>query len=709
MGNYIRKTKRYSSTADTNWSKEEEKILIENYKILDVKDIASQLKRTVPACRTKMYNLSKKEGKIITRSKNYANRWKQEEDEVIKANYAKKGATWCARQLKRTEKACIHRAGILKIKREVFWTTEEDEILKKYYPQYGSKKVSKLLGKSQQTCYTRAYVLGVHYDNNKWTKEQTDFIKKYYPLKGAEYVSKTLGRSIVACHSRAAILKLKHPKYWTKEEINFLKENYPKKGSIWVAKQLNRPRQSCKSIASKLKIKFEDEMAWKPKEIEILKQYYPMIGKFVVELLPNRSESSCTNQANRLGIGYQKQESSSIEKIKSILEQKQVIYKTEVGFKECKDKKMLLFDIAIYQDENREKLIGLIEYDGMQHFFPTTLYQDKTISANKVLERTKRHDKIKNEFCFVHEIPLLRIKYSQNNLEELVTRFLMDLKTYQYWYNPFISYKDYYGEIEDELVKEHYIHFSKYRKNNGYQKNQKPEYCFFKWTMEEDLYLEKYYPDKGSKWVSKYLHRSPNACSNRAHRLGLYRSNRWNREEDLFLIKNYKEKEAKWCAEQLNRTTSSIAHRANELKLKKASNKWQQQEEDYLIKYYTIKETKEIAKDINRTVQAVENRVRYLKKCKPDVLYGGQEAKVVRIPIELDRKTEFFLRKYATNYRGGLYLFKEGQIVAKCNLIDCKRTSTGEYRWIIKDFEVLESPVEAKGKNGIWKHKLQEA
>ena len=91
------------------------------------------------------------------------------------------------------------------------------------------------------------------------------------------------------------------------------------------------------------------------------------------------------------------------------------------------------------------------------------------------------------------------------------------------------------------------------------------------------------------------------------------------------------------------------------------------------------------------------------------MLYGGQEAKVVRIPIELDRKIDFFLRKYATNYRGELYLFKEGYIVAKCNLIDCKRTSTEEYRWIIKDFEVLESPVEAKGKNGIWKHKLQEA
>lgn len=634
MGNYIRKTKKYSEAADTNWSKEEEKTLIENYKFLDVKDIASQLHRTVPACRTKMYHLSKKEGKIITRSKNYANKWTPEEDEIIKANYGKKGATWCAKQLNRTEKACIHRAGVFKIKREIFWTPEDDEILKKYYPKYGSKKVSELLGKSQQTCSTRAYVLGIHYDNNKWTKEETEFIKKYYPLKGTEYVSKALGRTITACHSRATILHLKHPRCWTQKEINFLKEKYPEKGSIWVAKQLNRPRQSCRSMASKLKIKFKDENSWKPTEIEILKQYYPIIGKYVAELLPNRSESSCTNQANRLGLGYQKQESSAIEKIKSILEQKQVIYKTEVGFKECKDKKMLLFDIAIYQDKNREKLRGLIEYDGMQHFFPTTLYQGKNISANKVLERTQRHDKIKNEFCLEYKIPLLRIKYSQNNLEELVTKFLIDLKTYQCWYNPFISYQEYYNKPEDKRVKEHYIHFSKYRRNNRYHENKKLECCFFKWTMEEDLYLEKYYPEKGGKWVSKYLHRSPNACSNRANKLGLYRSNRWKKEEDLFLIKNYRDNEAKWCAEQLNRTTSSIVHRANELKLRKKSNKWNQKEESYLIKYYTIKENKEIAKDINRTVQAVENHIRYLRKYKSDVLYRGQEAKVVSVPIK---------------------------------------------------------------------------
>ena len=756
MGNYIRKTKKYSEVSDTNWSKEEDRILIENYRYLDVKDISLMLNRTIAACRTRMYHLSKEEGKIIVRSKNYSNKWTLQEDEFIKANYSEMGALWCSKYLNRTEKACIHRAGFLKIKRNIFWKPEEDEIIRKYYPKYGSKNVSKLLGKSEQTCSARANVLGIYYDNNKWTKEETDFIKKYYPLKGAQYVSDFLGKSTAACFSRAALLNLKHTKFWTDEEIEFLKKYYPEKGSVWVAKKLNRQKESCRTMASNLKIRFINESAWKSSEIEILKKYYPIIGKFVAELLPNRSESSCTNQANKLGIYYEKHESSAIEKIKNILEQKQVIYKEEVGFKECIDKKMLLFDIAIYNNKNMELLIGIIEYDGIQHFLPTTLYQDKTISAHMVLERTQRHDKIKNEFCFIHKIPLLRIKYGQTNFEELITSFLKNLKNYKKWYNPDISYNDYYNTSDNENFKKHYMHFSKYKKNI-HQEKRKPEYCFYKWTMEEDLYLEKYYPEKGSKWVSKYLHRSPNACANRAHKLGLYRNNRWKRDEDTFLIKNYIENGAKWCSEQLNRSISSIVHRANDLNIKNLVYKWKQQEDEYLIKYYSIKETKEIAKYLNRTVQAVENRVRYLKKYKLDLLYGSKEAKVVSISLQFVslikhyKKLNFFLNNNATNYRGQLYIhisqrksstkeienmkklnlpykFKEGHIIAKCNLIDCKniekkeletlnekyykkifnKIPNGKYKWIINDFEILEQAIWAKGKNGIWKHDLKE-
>lgn len=755
MGNYIRKTKKYSEAADTNWTKEEERILIENYSTLAVKDISLMLNRSISACRTKMYYLSKKRGKIITRGKNSANKWTLEEDEFIKANYAENGAKWCSKYLHRTEKACIHRAGVLKIKRNIYWKLEEDEIIRKYYPKYGPKKVSKLLGKSEKTCYSRANALGIHCDSNKWTNEEVEFIKKYYSLKGIEYIANTLRRSKTACYSKAAILNLKHPTNWEEEEIEFLKKYYSTKGSIWVSQKLNRSKGACKTMASKLKIKFENENTWELEEIETLKKYYPIVGKFVAKLLNNRSESSCINKANSLGIYYEKHESAAIEEIKTILKQAQVTYKEEVGFKECIGVKMLLFDIAIYNNQNMESIIGIIEYDGAQHFFPIKLYQDKSISAKSVLEKTQRHDRIKNEFCFIHKIPMLRIKYTQTNFEELVHQFLKDLKEYKKWYNPSISYKDYYNIVDNEMSKKHYMHFSKYRKNIKYRKESKPEYCFYKWTMKEDLYLEKYYPEKGSKWVSKYLHRTPAACSNRAHRLGLYRDNKWKREEDIVLIKNYTKNGAKWCSEQLNRSISSIVHRANDLNVKNLTNRWKEREDEYIIKYYTIKKTREISNDLNRTVQAIENRVRYLKKCKLDLFYGSKEKKVVSITkqflllIQNNKEIRLFLKNNSTNYRGELYIhiaqrklriierenikklkmpyeFKEGHIVAKCNLVDCRKIEAielekfnqkyynkifnekvnGKYKWIIKDFTIIEKPILAKGKNGIWKYNL---
>lgn len=180
----------------------------------------------------------------------------------------------------------------------------------------------------------------------------------------------------------------------------------------------------------------------------------------------------------------------------------------------------------------------------------------------------------------------------------------------------------------------------------------------------------------------------------------------------------------------------------------------EKQEDEYIIKYYSVKTTREIANNLNRTVQAVENRVRNLKKCKLDLLYSGNEAKVISVSIQFysliknNKEMKFLLRNDKTNYRGELYIhisqskpmkieiekmknlnilneIKLGHIVAKCNLVDCKNIEkkeidelnqknnkifkkevNGKYKWIIRDFELLKEPVLAKGKNGIWKYTL---
>ncbi len=112
-------------------------------------------------------------------------------------------------------------------------------------------------------------------------------------------------------------------------------------------------------------------------------------------------------------------------------------------------------------------------------------------------------------------------------------------------------------------------------------------------------------------------------------------------------------------------------------------------------------------------------------------------------------KKKIETRSFKTNYRGELYIHasstkipKEwknnkklmnlindidlnfGYIICKCNLIDCvymdnnflnriKNDKTeficgdyklGRYAWILEDIEVLDNPIYAKGKLGIWNY-----
>jgi len=108
-------------------------------------------------------------------------------------------------------------------------------------------------------------------------------------------------------------------------------------------------------------------------------------------------------------------------------------------------------------------------------------------------------------------------------------------------------------------------------------------------------------------------------------------------------------------------------------------------------------------------------------------------------------------RSWQTKYRGELYIhaskkkltknnwidckeeiallkdtyFKYGCIIAKCKLVDCKimtkelikevsenpmeylcgEYKVGRYAWILEDIEVLDDPIFAKGKLGIWEYK----
>lgn len=80
---------------------------------------------------------------------------------------------------------------------------------------------------------------------------------------------------------------------------------------------------------------------------------------------------------------------------------------------------LLRFDFGIL-DKNSQ-LLGLIEYDGIFHF--EKLYEDDGF------EKIQIHDRIKNEYCRKHNIPLLRIPYQDfENMEGKLLCFIRTIK-----------------------------------------------------------------------------------------------------------------------------------------------------------------------------------------------------------------------------------------------------------------------------------------
>lgn len=101
-------------------------------------------------------------------------------------------------------------------------------------------------------------------------------------------------------------------------------------------------------------------------------------------------------------------ESKGEKKISKWLDLHNIYYIAQYKFNDCRNKKMLPFDFAIFN--NKGKLILLIEYDGEQHFEPI-----KHFGGEKRFKLGKIKDEIKNTYCKGNNIPLLRIPYTQFN------------------------------------------------------------------------------------------------------------------------------------------------------------------------------------------------------------------------------------------------------------------------------------------------------
>ena len=97
------------------------------------------------------------------------------------------------------------------------------------------------------------------------------------------------------------------------------------------------------------------------------------------------------------------------KRIEELLMEMQINYAFQYRLQDCKYKKILPFDFAIFNQRN--ELLCLIEYQGDIHYKSTGGWN----TEEALLNRQKR-DKIKKEYCESNNIKLIIIPYTDYNL-----------------------------------------------------------------------------------------------------------------------------------------------------------------------------------------------------------------------------------------------------------------------------------------------------
>ncbi len=106
------------------------------------------------------------------------------------------------------------------------------------------------------------------------------------------------------------------------------------------------------------------------------------------------------------------------EKIRKMLNNLNVNFKTQYYFNDLKSHKgwALRFDFAIL--DNKDTLLGLIEYQGQQHFDDSYGWFG--------LQQREETDKLKRDYCNKHNIPFYEISYNDNieiSLKNILSNF----------------------------------------------------------------------------------------------------------------------------------------------------------------------------------------------------------------------------------------------------------------------------------------------
>ena len=114
--------------------------------------------------------------------------------------------------------------------------------------------------------------------------------------------------------------------------------------------------------------------------------------------------------------------SNGVIKIEKYLQTKNIVYCREKTFNDCKNVKCLPFDFYLPQYNI------CIEYDGRQHYQPVNFNGCSNEKALDSFQKNQINDNIKNQYCKLKNINLLRISYlDEDVIDDILDKFLFNI------------------------------------------------------------------------------------------------------------------------------------------------------------------------------------------------------------------------------------------------------------------------------------------
>ena len=123
------------------------------------------------------------------------------------------------------------------------WKKEEEKLLRRHYTKHGSRYTAAILGRSITSVQDRALKLGIPgHDCRPWSEIERKYLRRKYPQQSAKQIARTLHRTEQSVRGQIHKLRLCGPSSakWSRQDLDFLEKNYGKLPTADIARQLGR-------------------------------------------------------------------------------------------------------------------------------------------------------------------------------------------------------------------------------------------------------------------------------------------------------------------------------------------------------------------------------------------------------------------------------------------------------------------------------------